>query len=109
MVWKKTWNKKPKKGTGWAKFSRNRSDFKKINYQKPAFKPNLPKKDDWLDGVWEVCPATGKSTHYTPQQWKKREVELNKQTLESSILAAKRWTDTKTLSENKAEVRIKKV
>ena len=103
MVWaKKTWNKKPKKGTSWDKFSKskNRVNFKKTNWQKPTFKPNVAKKDDSLDGVWECVPGE-KVIYYTPQEWKKREIELNKQTLET---LAKQQSVRKAPFKTKAEV-----
>ena len=109
MVWAKTWSKKPKKGTSYAKFSRNRSNFKKTDWnkvsvnKKPVFKPNPPKKTDWLDGVWEVDFTTNITTYYSPQEWKKKEAELSKQTLESSILAAKQQSVRKAPFKTKGQ------
>ena len=70
----KNWNKRPNKGTSWAKYSRKRVNFKKID-KKPLPTFNFQKKDDSLDGVWAAEPSTGEVTYYSPQEWKKKQQE----------------------------------
>ena len=97
MEVKKTqkWNKRPTKGTSWSKFSRNRVNFKKTYKTHPKKYPTAYKKDDSLDGVYEVDFSTGITTYYTPEQFKVREKEMIERDKKNHYILAleKTWNE----------------